>query len=270
MYLVNLLVAFTGHWEEASENLGYKLFKWGYLKIPGCPLLIVFLSFGANKLRIAHPVFLFTSLIYFIAALLTLLPPKEGHPEALDFQEGMYYYDQTKKRIAINTTFQQLNGEQHAMHLYIIQDYGKVCDFILSFIVFFFFFFFFLMLVLLRWYVSIAFSCFRAQPEVVFFFKCQMKGHIFLRITLPWKFQLQIRYTMEVIPENVLFPVYQFWVSYSFLFLFFFFFFFFLNFLQQPNPQGHILISAQGHYENLSLKITLKILLPWKSHWKII
>ena len=41
----------------------------------------------------------------------------------------------------------------------------------------------------------------RAQLEVVPFFWCQMKPHIFL-IIAP-KFQLQIHYTSEVIAENV-------------------------------------------------------------------
>ena len=54
------------------------------------------------------------------------LPPSEGQPEVIFFHEGMYYYDQSKKLIAINGTFQHLNGEEPTMHMYIIKDWGKV------------------------------------------------------------------------------------------------------------------------------------------------
>ena len=57
----------------------------------------------------------------------------------------------------------------------------------------------------LKWYVPIAFSSPRAQPEVpVVLFWCQMKAHIFLIITP--KFQLQIHYGilyLVVTTENV-------------------------------------------------------------------
>ena len=72
----------------------------------------------------------------FIAAILIHQPAQEGIPESLDSEEVMYYFDQPNKRIAINNTFQELNskhGKEPALHIYTILDYGKVCNFIVSF-----------------------------------------------------------------------------------------------------------------------------------------